>query len=120
MSFRLEGPYPGVASVLDLPNPELTDTQSRKLGLDIFRAIDGTKRTYVFDNDYQRFSYTFRLSYQRAEALKAFVRLYLSSKIRMTNHLGDRYVGFIQGNPVEWTYGRALVTVPLLFEVKDG
>ncbi len=117
MSLKLQAPLPEVQTTTLLPNPQLTDVASRRHEFDIFRAIDGTKRTSVKSDNRQQLSYTFLLNPLKAEELKRFIQSYYRSKIRLINHKNEIWEGWLTSNPVSFSAGaKDQVSVQILFE----
>lgn len=117
MSLKLQAPLPAIQTTTMLPNPQLSDTEGRQHEIEIFRAIDGTKRTSVKTNARRQLSYSFLLNPMKAEELKRFLQSYYRSKIRLINHDDEVWEGWITGNPVSFTAGaKDQVSVTLLFE----
>jgi hypothetical protein len=104
MSLRLQAPLPAVQTTTLLPNPQQGDTQGRKHSIDIFRAIDGTKRTSVKSNGRHVLSYTFNLTRAKSLELQAFFNSYYASKIRIRNHKDEVWEGYFASNPTELTH----------------
>ena len=103
MSVRLQAPLPVIQTTTLLPNPQLGDVQGRKHSVDIFRAIDGTKRTSVKSNGRHVLTYAFKLTRMKAAELEAFIDSYFGSKIRIRNHKNEIWEGYLSNNPTELT-----------------
>ncbi len=118
MSIRISAPLPAPQTTLRLPNPELGDTQSYTNEIDIFRAVDGTKRTSVKrKNGKQRLSYNFTLDELKKEALQAFVKVYHSQEWRIVDAYDDVWEVKLASNPVEFAQGgRHSFTCQLILE----
>lgn len=104
MSLRLQAPYPAIQTTTLLPNPQKGDVQGRKHAMDVFRAIDGTRRTSVKSNDRHVLTYTFNLSRAKSLELQAFTHSYFTSKIRIRNHKNETWEGYFASNPIELTH----------------
>ena len=117
MSVRLMAPLPALQTTTVLPNPKLGDVTKRQHQIDIFRAIDGSKRTSVKSNARRQLTYDFELDRMKAAELEAFVKAYFASKIRLVNHEDEVFDGYITNNPIEFARaGRHNVSVHLQFE----
>jgi len=117
MSLLLQAPLPTLQTTLSLPNPQVDDVEARKHSIDIFRAIDGTKRTSVRANDRSLLTYNLTLDRIKAEGLKAFLRAYSRAQIRLRDHKNQTWEGFLTANPVEFAQaGRHRLSVQLQFE----
>ncbi len=113
MAFVLQAPYPALALTTFLPNPQQGDTVAPTGSLDFKRAKDGTKYAYVKSRDQRRkFVWDFLLSQHKALELQAFFDVYNSSEIKITDHLGDVYVGYLTTNPFEFESVRRSVASP--------
>lgn len=105
--FVLEAPYPGSATAVMLPNPELSDGEGLTDEVIPRRAIDGTLRTYVKTKGGRRkLSWDFRLTRPRAFELKAFLRLFNASVMKITDHRDRKWIGNLVNNPFEFTTTR--------------
>lgn len=117
MSFRLSAPMPSGQTTTQLPSPQLSDVKARRHSIDIFRAIDGTKRTSVKSNNRYLLTYTFDLTRLKAEELIAFLKSYHSSQIGIHNHNAENWLVYLSGNPVVFNgKSRNSVTVQVQFE----
>jgi hypothetical protein len=102
---------------LFLPNAELGDTINTQSTMELKRASDGTRRTYVRSNPEKLLSYTFRLSVMKAEELKVFIDNNHSRRVRLHNHKDEDWQVVIVSNPVEYVQvGPEEVTVNLQFQ----
>lgn len=100
-----------------LPNPQDADTENGVHSLDMKRAMDGTKYTYVKSTDRRRLTYEFRLTRMKALELRAFILAYYDSDIKMTNHKDEVWEVKFVNNPFELsTSGRDSVSIQLVFE----
>jgi len=104
----LQAPWPGLTTTTVLPNPQFNDMQARQHGVTIKRAMDGTRYTYVHTTDSRhKLTYQFTMSRKKALELRAFVRAYYRSQIRLTNHKGEVWRVWFINNPFEFeTTGR--------------
>lgn len=102
MSVILQAPYPALEITTYLPNPKLGDSINRVNSLDYKRSMDGNRFSYVKSKD-DRFSLllTFVLSQNKALELREFYDEYNGDQIKLTNHDGKVYVGYITNNPFE-------------------
>lgn len=106
--FMLQAPYPSLQTASILPNPQFSDqeallgTVSRKL------AVDGTRYTYIKRRGRRKLLWTFRLSREKALEVREFLFTYFASKIRITDHKGQAWLGYFTSNPFEFeSQGRA-------------
>lgn len=100
--FVLQAPYPMLQTSTYLPNPALGDSVNNVLTMNKQQSMDGTKYTYVKTRDRQRLLWSFRLTMAKKEELLAFYQSYQSSKIKVTDHLGNVYLGYFTSNPFEF------------------
>jgi hypothetical protein len=123
--IRLSAPYPTLETVTLLPNPEFGDSEALRDTVQIRRAMDGTTYSYVRRTGGRRqLQYDFNLGRMKALELIAFVRSYQASKIQLTDHLDQVWVGNLTVNPMELetalrsptSPGRERVSVRLEFE----
>ena len=120
MSFRLTSG--STTSVL--PSPEFSNVDSKPHTINIKRAMDGTRRVYKKPASTQILNYTFMVTKMKALELRAFIKLYFDSEIKITDHNGDIWLVRFTNQP--WTFnadapslsveGRERVQIPLAFE----
>ena len=115
--IRLQAPYPLIQTTTALPNPQFNDTQNAVQSLSISRAIDGTRYSYIKKPGLTKLSYSFVLSRQKSEELKAFIASYYRAKILLTNHKGEQWTGWLTANPFDFvSKGSQQDTITLEFE----
>jgi hypothetical protein len=87
--------------------------------------MDGTLYTYVKSrNGRKKLRWEFELSRNKSLELREFINSYFDTLIEITDHDGDKWVGYLMNNPFEFTgEGRAAgwpggesMTVQLEFE----
>lgn len=101
--FTLAAPYPSLQTTSLLPNPDLSDEDGLKAEVTTKRAYDGTLYTYVKKKqERRRFLWTFRLYRPKARELRAFYNSYFGSRIKVTDHNGNVWYGYIMNNPFEF------------------
>jgi hypothetical protein len=110
MTVRLGAPYPAMQTYTYLPNPEFGDLEGSRQTVDIKRSINNTVYTYVKSKDLRkRLQLRFTLTRGKALELRAFIVSYYRSKIQLTDHLGQVWLGYITTNPNEFeSTGRAV------------
>ena len=127
MSFLLQAPYPSLVSTTLLPSPRWGDSKSVKGVVNSMRTIDGTLYTYVkTKGSKKKFQWDFELARNKALELRAFIEAYYGDIIRITDHDGDVWIGYLINNPFEFmTRGAAMdwpgdesISVQLEFEEK--
>jgi len=100
--FVLQAPYPTLQTSTYLPNPQLGDSEGNILNVDIKRAMDGTMYSFVKTRDREKLIWTFRLSQHKGMELMAFYQSYSTSQLKVTDHLGNVFLGYFTSNPVEF------------------
>lgn len=117
MSFYLQGPMPQLSTTIKLPNPQLGDTKSPQNEVDVFRAINGTRRTSVKKSDRILLTFDFRITRIKAEELKEFIRLYHSEQLRIKDHNDDYWEVYLTNNPFEFAQAKTnTVVIQLQFQ----
>lgn len=102
MSFYLAAPYPGCETTTVLPSPQFGNEVSLTDEVTSKRAIDGTLYTYVRRKTRKRFQWTFMLSRNKSLELRAFLTSYFASRIKVTDHANEVWVGYFTINPFEF------------------
>jgi hypothetical protein len=127
MSFLLQAPYPALLTTTLLPSPNWGDSVALKGTVTSMRSVDGTLYTYVKTKGSKKaFQWDFELSRNKALELRAFVEAYFGKVIRITDHDGDVWIGYLVNNPFEFSTngaaqgwpGDEAMTVRLEFEEK--
>ncbi len=86
-----------------LPNPRWNDSENPTVEIITKRAMQGTLYTYAkTKNERRKLSMSFDLTRQKALELRAFIRAYYQSKIRLTDHIGQVWVVNFTSNPFEF------------------
>lgn len=86
--IELHGPYENTTTVTILPNPEFDNARSLTSSVDVKRAMDGTRYTYVKAKVHEKLEFTFQLTPSKSEELKAFIEEYIGQAIRVVDHDG--------------------------------
>jgi len=127
MSFLLQAPYPALVSTTLLPSPIWGDSKAIKGVVTSMRSIDGTLYTYVkTKGSKKKFQWDFKLARNKALELRSFIEAYFGKAIRITDHDGDIWVGYLINNPFEFTTqgsafdwpGDEMMNIRLEFEEK--
>lgn len=124
--FRIEAPYPALASTMLLPSPRIGNNLGLRSQVTVIRMQDGSRRSYVRRGaDKRRHQWSFVLSSDKMEEFADFVRRYRGSTFRVVWR--DRtYIGKVSLNPIEvrgegraggWPGGEAYETTMELVEV---
>ena len=100
--FELAAPYPALQTKSLLPNPTLSDQKALTASISAYRSYSGATYTYIKRGDgRKRFSWTFRLSRPKGAELEEFYYSYFGSKIQVTDHNGNKWLGYFINNPFE-------------------
>jgi hypothetical protein len=111
--FFLRAPYPAIQSSVALPSPEWGDSVGLTSSLQILRAMDGTRYTYVHEKDgRKRLQWDFTIARHKALELRAFIRSYYRSQIQAIDHNEDTWVGYLINNPFEHAADERAVGFP--------
>lgn len=107
MAFELAAPYPAIQTITVLPNPELSDSEALTDRIMPQRAVDGTLYTYVKrTNGRRKMLWSFNLSRPKALELRAFILSYFAARLRVTDHNGRVWTGYLTNNPFEFITDR--------------
>jgi hypothetical protein len=99
----LEAPYPLLQTTTLLPNPEFSDSEALTTEVKEHRSMIGTLYTYVkTKNNKRKLLMQFKLNRMKGLELRAFIRSYYLSKIRLTDHLEQVWVVNFISNPFEF------------------
>ncbi len=105
--FQLQAPHPSLEATSQYPNPVFGDSEGLTDAVQVKRAMDGTLYTYVKrKNDRRRMQWTFRLTRNKGEELRQFIRTYFAKKILVTDHNDRVWVGNFVNNPFEFNTPR--------------
>ena len=111
MSMTLRAPYAnpnnpavGPITALILPNPELENTEGQDLSLQLRRAIDGTRSTYVKSSDRKSLSFTWEsLGRGKLIEVQEFFKLYVGDHILLEDFRGDIWDVIFAEDPISTT-----------------
>ena len=102
--IELAAPYPAIQTVTLLPNPQFGDGEAETCEVATKRAMDGTLYTYVKSKaSRRRLTLPLGLSRMKALELRAFIQSYFAAQVRLTDHLGQVWVGHFTSNPFEFS-----------------
>jgi hypothetical protein len=106
--FRIEAPYPALASTVLLPSPEIGNNEGLLAAVRVIKMEDGSRRSFVQNADMKRrYRWTFILSHDKMEEFSDFVERYRGSKFKCTWR-ERTFIGKVAINPVEFVgEGRA-------------
>jgi len=104
--IQLQAPYPLIQTITCLPNPELSDSEAILDEIIKKRSMDGTLHTYIkTKNNRRKLLMQFKLDRLKGLELRAFIRAYYLTKIRIIDHLDQVWVGNFTVNPFEFDTG---------------
>jgi len=100
--FMLRGPYPAMQSTVILPSPNWGDSSGIASTLQVLRAMDGTRYTYIHSKDGRKvFQWDFTIARNKALELRAFINAYYRTKVQVIDHNDDIWIGYLINNPFE-------------------
>jgi len=115
--MKIQAPVPNIETTTVLPSPKFSDSQSPQNEVDVKQSMNGTLYSYVKSNARHQLRYDLTLSRMKALELRAFIQSYYRAKIRLTNHLGEVWDGYLTSNPFEFNgAARGVTTITLEFE----
>ncbi len=126
--FRIEAPHPGYQTTLILPSPNWGDSMEVAASMTSVRAMDGTLYTYVKQRDgRKRLQFSFEISRAKALEVRAFIKAYYRTSMRLTDHNNVQWIAYLQNNPFELAGnskavgfpGGETMTVTLEFEEQE-
>ncbi len=100
--FTIRAPYPALATTTQLPNPQFGDTEGILASFDMKRTMSGQKYTYVKPRGRMKMLWSFDLARKKAQELRELYNVYNSSQVKITDHIGNTYVGYFTSNPFEF------------------
>lgn len=118
MTVKLEAPYPSIQVISFLPNPVFNDSEACTNEIQKHYTMDGRLYTYIKQtNGRRKLLMQFNLHRMKGLELRAFIRAFYSTKIRLTDHLGVRWIGYFTVNPFDFSTGSGeLQDIQLEFE----
>lgn len=124
--FRVEAPYPALASTMILANPQITNNLGLLSSVNVVRMMDGSRRSFIKrGGGKKRHQWNWVLSREKMEEFADFVERYRGEKFRVTWR-GRTIIGKVTLNPVEfrgdgraggWPGGEAYSTTLEMIEV---
>ena len=100
MTMVIEGPYPGIAQALLLPNPIHGNTEGRDQLVSFRKSINGTRYTYVKSSERKRLEFTWEtLGRGKLVEIQEFYKLYAGNHIKITDFRGDVWDAIFVGEP---------------------
>jgi hypothetical protein len=100
--FKIEAPYPGYQTTVLLPSPSFGDSEEIASSLVTARAMDGTLYTYAKQREgRRRLQYSFVIARGKGLELRAFLKAYYRTAMRITDHDDNIWIVYLQGNPFD-------------------
>jgi hypothetical protein len=100
--FTLQAPHPSLQTTTILPNPGFGDGESLRAEVNMKRAMDGTRYTYIKRKGGRKLQWTFRLTRNKGLELRAFIQSYFASTVVITDHNNRKWIGELINNPFEF------------------
>lgn len=124
--FKLEAPYPAIASVMLLPSPKIGNNVGLLSGVNVITMMDGSRRSFIqrADNN-KRHRWDFTISSDKVEEFVDFIERYRGATFRVTWR-NEELIGKVSLSPVEisgagraggWPGGESYRTTLELVEV---
>jgi len=98
----LQAPHEIVQTVTVLPSPKLGDSYRQQVKLNLRRSISNVVYTYVKSSSRQRLTFKLELTRMKSLELIEFINSYYASRIRLTDHSGQVWVGNIVNAPASF------------------
>ena len=103
MTGKIQAPYPLMHTTTLLHDPEFSDSEAMLDEVIQKRSMNGSLYTYVKTKGGRRkLIMQFELDRMKGLELRAFLRSYFRSKIRLTDHLDQVWVGYFTSNPFDF------------------
>lgn len=100
-NFRIEAPYPAIASTVILPQPRIGNNMGLLSDVRVITMMDGSRRTFIKRGGSKKIHrWDFLISSDKMEEFMDFVESYRASKFRVTWR-GSVLIGKGTVNPIE-------------------
>ncbi len=97
-------PLPTIAAKIYLPNPQFGEGEGHTVQVIPKRSWGGTLYTFVkTKNSRRKFSFSIQMSRLKGEEFKRFLLMYHKDQLRLIDHLGRSWDGWITSNPIEFS-----------------
>lgn len=105
--FEMSAPYPALQTTSLLPSPQFSDSEAITDALDIKRSKTGVLYTYVKTKNLRRkLQWTFLVTRNKALEIRAFIMSYAAHRVRIVDHNGRIWIGYLMNNPAEFNHPR--------------
>jgi hypothetical protein len=104
--IKLEAPWPAPSVVTVMPNPQLSDVETRDQTVNRHRSMSNVLYSYAKDGGTSKLTYTFSVSRMKSLEVQAFVETMIGQQIKMTNHKNEVWFVYIDNNPFEASQSR--------------
>lgn len=95
----LKAPYPASATICILPDPEFENSERLQDEIQLKKAMNGTRYTYVNTLTPHIFMWSFVLLHDKAVELLEFMEKYVADKWQVTMHDDQIIEGYLLTNP---------------------
>ena len=117
MTVILQAPYPLIQTTTLLPDPGFSDSEAALDEVIQKRTMTGSLYTYIkTKNNRRKLVMQFKLARLKSLELKAFLRAYYRSKIKLTDHLEQVWIGNFTSNPFNFEINKSMDNTTLEFE----
>ena len=118
--FIITAPYPELYISIQLPDPEHGDSIGNPISISSKYTMTGDLYTHKKTTTNKKHIFSFVLNRGRADSLIEFIISYLGSKIKIEDHTGKNWVGYILTDPIpaEFNTGE-LVSIEFEFEGEE-
>ena len=100
--FRLEAPYPALASTMLLPQPQMGNNIALQASVNVIKMEDGSRRTTIKrGGGNKKHQWNFTLAFDKMEEFQDFIRRYRGATMRATWR-GRVIIGKCTLSPVEF------------------
>lgn len=102
MSFIIQGPYPLLQSTLVLPSPRNGNQINLASTVQTMRSMNGVLYTYIKAKEGRKvWQWDFVGTKDKGRESVDFIERYSGGPVRVTDHNGTIYLGYMAINPLE-------------------
>ena len=100
--FTIQGPWPNLQTTVIMPSAERANSKNLASSVQTMRTMDGTLYTYIKHKRGRRVhKWDIVVHRPKLLELKQFVKRYAGSVVKVTDHNGDQFTGYVTVNPLE-------------------